>query len=112
MSAAKHTPGPWNADHSWFSKTGGQMVRGKSCVVAEALKHGAATMANARLIAAAPELLAACERLIADEDCRNDHNNPCWAERPTDVPGKHWGVGDACAVCVAKAAIAKAKGGA
>lgn len=43
--------------------------------------------------------------------CRFDHLNPCWDNRPSDVAGKHWGVGDACPACAARAAIAKAKGG-
>lgn len=37
--------------------------------------------------------------------CQYDVLNPCWDNRPTDVPGKHWGGDDieACPAC-AKAA--------
>lgn len=44
--------------------------------------------------------------------CQFDVLNPCWDNRPTDIPGKHWGGDDlpACAACCAEAA--KAKGGA
>ena len=55
------------------------------------------------------ELLAALEAVTAGEHgvCRFDHLNPCWDNRPSDVAGKHWGVGDACPACTARAAIAK-----
>lgn len=42
--------------------------------------------------------------------CMFDALNPCWNGRKTDVPGKHWGVGDACPTCCARAALAAAKG--
>jgi hypothetical protein len=31
--------------------------------------------------------------------CRFDKLNPCWDGRKDDVPGKHWGGGDACGPC-------------
>lgn len=31
--------------------------------------------------------------------CKFDVLNPCWDNRPTDVPGYHWGGGDACPAC-------------
>lgn len=31
--------------------------------------------------------------------CKCDILNPCWDNRPTDVPGKHWGGGLACEPC-------------
>jgi hypothetical protein len=37
--------------------------------------------------------------------CSVDGLNPCWAERPADVVGKHWGGGDACANCTAAGTI-------
>ena len=57
------------------------------------------------------ELIAALERVIAGELCRFDPLNPCWNGRPMDVAGKHWGVGDACSVCNARAALDKAQEG-
>ena len=65
--------------------------------------------ANARLIAAAPDLLEAAKAM--DLDCRADVLNPCYAGRRDDVPGQHWGGGKACAPCTMRAAIAKAEGG-
>lgn len=61
MSEAKHTPGPWQAD--------GPFVRDGTCSVADARPThadvtGDEVLANARLIAAAPELLAACKALM------------------------------------------------
>lgn len=37
--------------------------------------------------------------------CQFDVLNPCWDNRPTDVPGKHWGGDDieACPACTAAA---------
>jgi hypothetical protein len=53
-----HTPGPW--DYS----PGGITIHGPNEeAVAETLPQGRRTLDNARLIAAAPDLLAACERL-------------------------------------------------
>lgn len=39
--------------------------------------------------------------------CSLDRLNPCWDNRPTDVPGKHWGVGDACPQCTARGTLSK-----
>jgi hypothetical protein len=56
--------------------------------------------ANARLLAAAPDLLAACEALLA----ANTHDNgDDRCECDMTIP-------DTCSYCLAIAAIAKAKG--
>lgn len=44
--------------------------------------------------------------------CQCDALNPCWDNRPDDVPGKHWGGGVACTYCNLRALIAKATGSA
>lgn len=31
--------------------------------------------------------------------CKYDALNPCWDNRPSDVPGEHWGGGSACEPC-------------
>ncbi len=31
--------------------------------------------------------------------CKFDVLNPCWDNRKSDIPGKHWGVGLACEPC-------------
>lgn len=46
-------------------------------------------------------------RSIATGICRFDVLNPCWAGRPGDVAGKHWGGGPACPECRASAILAK-----
>lgn len=85
MSAA-HTPGPWKT-------LGAQFVCSESAVVAQQCK----SMEDARLIAAAPDLLEALEALLshtADLD-------PMQGYRPEE---------DFSAVKQARAAIAKATG--
>lgn len=101
----KHTPGPWTMHHCF--NDGAEV-----CAIAPVAWCGAASTygasstqridaaearANARLIAAAPDLLEACEILTE-------------AQRRADA-GEHGGFG--CyvdAVDKARAAIAKAKG--
>lgn len=51
-------------------------------------------------------LKSAVERL--DLSCQSDPLNPCWNGRPTDVAGRHWGGGRACAACDVRAALAGA----
>lgn len=72
MSIQSHTPGPWKADHSGF---GDATVRAH-CGWKN--KNGSAfnptivdriDWPTARLIAAAPELLAALQSLIDSEEC-------------------------------------------
>ena len=86
----KHTPGPWRTSgtQSFYVFAGDEVVTNGS------------TQANARLIAAAPDLLAALESLF--EHCAMVH--------------KQWGDGDNtrqadAAINAARAAIAKATGG-
>lgn len=76
MSAAQHTPGPWQTDEAAHDAPY-QNIRvtanGRSvCTVwiddAPVPDFNAGQEANARLIAAAPELLAAC-KLAFDQTC-------------------------------------------
>ena len=66
MSA--HTPGPWHVDNS---SPGGGNVQSKSGPVADTLRFGnthneaMADYANARLMAAAPELLEALQYVLS-----------------------------------------------
>jgi hypothetical protein len=77
-----------------------------------------ATPEAVRMADAAPEMYEALGKATDKLGrCSNDVLNPCWADRPNDVPGKHWGGGEACAFCTAAAvfeqterAIAKAEG--
>lgn len=84
MSAAKHTPEPWS-----FFDTGlngfavahqiGTATRRHAMVPYRERTHGICegfeeAEANARLIAAAPELLAELEKIIEDNQYEIDHN--------------------------------------
>ena len=68
MSEAKHTPGPWKAhhDHGWLvveSDTGDLYVKVEKGSAAR--KH----MADALLIAAAPDLLEALQAFVNHGTC-------------------------------------------
>ena len=76
---SKHTPGPWKADE-------GMIVVAGHCVATYHSRDacGEETEANARLIAAAPDLLAVVRMVVRsrdDADAAGDH----YAELPTHV---------------------------
>lgn len=97
---AQHTPGPWH-QHTDGSKIYASVRSAKGQIVADCgSRSDQIAQANARLIAAAPELLAALESvlgLIPDGDM-DSHAIAC--------PGKD----DGCGICFARAALAKATG--
>ena len=70
MSNAKHTPGPWVVHDRWYIGTPGEGMRThaevKCCVNVPASDHEQHE-ANACLIAAAPDLLAACEAVVEQD---------------------------------------------
>ena len=80
MSETKHTPAPWIASGTWVSTSDSSLIA--NC----------GTDANAGLIAAAPDLLAACEGLVD------------WIDPNEAMDGLNREIDDA------RAAIAKAKG--
>ena len=88
-----HTPGPWGVA---VFKSGARSVTNQSGhFVADVQGIGQDERnANARLIAAAPELLAACEQVVREVECH------C-----RDYPRSPAG---SCPACVCRAAIAKA----
>ena len=104
---SKHTPGPWavnpqtrgDADISVYAILGS----GNPHWIARAYGGGPlappspVTAANARLIAAGPDLLAACEAALASEAC------VCAEIADTDAAGS-------CLACVLFDAIRKARG--
>ena len=122
----KHTPGPWkwsveSVDPEWAIVTaaGGNIVANVNSETGPDIPPLVSTkmpqMANAALIAAAPELLEALER-IAEEDVIEcgDGDGPCCAVcgglqkiRGLDFYVDHY---DDCAIVAARAAIAKARG--
>jgi hypothetical protein len=81
MADVKHTPGPWRVGreekyHSFVSCRSSEddlSDRNAGCWVAEA--KGPDHEANARLIAAAPELLEALERLVRAASMSNCDSN-------------------------------------
>jgi len=89
---AGHTPGPWEIDFSDMEITRGQKVVGYLDKVNEA---------NARLIAAAPDLLEALKLFVGSE-----HSDSCIAS--LDAEGELAGCD--CGLVEGRAAIAKAEG--
>lgn len=69
MSDKRHTPGPWKIgrDISFGGRFGGKTIRGSSTVAIAVFGSGRGG-ANARLIAAAPELLAALRDIVEAVD--------------------------------------------
>jgi len=96
----KHTPGPWEAEQVygvnyrhpvWF-------IRLNNSISLKSVKSGQLQDADAHLIAAAPDLLHACEGLLEilpECECDNTH------EQHNTV----------CRMCWARQAISRAKGG-
>jgi hypothetical protein len=91
--ATRHTPGPW----TWKWGTGDEPVvagrAGRSTVAICLMQKPREMEANARLIAAAPDLLAWCKALAALIECDQEAH-----------------ADDLCVRCNADAAIAKAHG--
>lgn len=116
-TGARFTPGPWivraldgafGIDGDGFSIV---HLNAKGYVTAAGI-HGrddAETAANASLIGAAPELLAALEAALP----RLAHPHRCWRVRPTTEWAEHGSASFEncdCEISVARAAIAKARG--
>jgi hypothetical protein len=82
MNAANHTPGPWSCDYGDFSvfcSTGAEVAgitRGNHDD-GTAIPDREMEM-NMRLVAAAPELLAACALLVALEDSEASDFDTRW----------------------------------
>ena len=72
MSEAQHTPGPWRADSTNVSERYRYVLGGRR-LICRITKGDGESEANARLIAAAPELL---EALIAAEQAFVEHGIP------------------------------------
>lgn len=99
MSEPKHTPGPWNLQHCDTGWTVGPNAQRRGDHVADVHEHQSGAMsdataaANASLIAAAPDLLAACEAAIK-----------------ATGGSEHWQGETRAFLLLAEAAVAKAKG--
>lgn len=79
----QHTPGPWVVDRSHPDWVEGTTIWANDVVIAHAVadQHHQ-TEANARLIAAAPDLLAALEACLRRLDAHDDQSAPeCLAAR-------------------------------
>ena len=78
MNKHKHTPGPWAVEHPYGE--GGIYVSGTNTALIAKIYHE--QEANARLIAAAPDMLAALRSLLATAEAvdtanKNQHGHNC-----------------------------------
>lgn len=79
MSTHKHTPGPWKFGKELGARNGEWLVsfdagsKWRGIAIAETRTGPGSEEANARLIAAAPELLEACQAMIEWDDREKDH---------------------------------------
>ena len=97
---SKHTPGPWRNDCFMVlapPNVGNYKGREICHTGGHDIRDGNESEANARLIAAAPDLLAACEQLMEYLKLLplDENNDAAWASNAPQL---------------ARAAIAKAKG--
>lgn len=119
--AAKHTPGPWAvdsvADDSETDIVLGYQIpnAGHPILLGTAFGdddagpgriHPSEARANARIMAAAPDLLTGLELMLAAWDEENPGAKcECCAAAPDDIVSPA-----PCSMCVGRAAIAKARG--
>ncbi len=94
MSKSEHTPGPWAAETGYVMARHGDLTT----FVADCGRNAEVCAANARLIAAAPDLLAAC-KLLADYADLDVYGKDDRGEKMLDK-----------AIAAAYAVIAKAEG--
>lgn len=99
MSNAKHTPGPWFYDDSLKSRI---TINSSTASIAAIPYLDKEAVANARLIAAAPELLAALNAIVFQV-----FQGSVWERDACITQARAW-ERDAC-ITQARAAIAKAE---
>lgn len=81
--SSKHTPGPWQvgfadgSGHSYITDSQGRVVV-RGGYDSQGIKHGVVKKSNARLIAAAPKLLAIVARALRDGEQSHFED---WLER-------------------------------
>lgn len=81
MANNKHTPGPWHVgkDHeAGISK--GYFVGGGGCVRANMVGPAGNQEANARLIAAAPDILEALRQMVANAEADGKTYRSCYTQ--------------------------------
>lgn len=114
MSETKHTPGPWMVRHAYNVMAGRRSVAtcgGYYSNVPGEDSHGE-NVANAHLVAAAPDLLAACQAILSNDGCNTANDDGVWicvfCRGEWEESGCNHS--DGCPIIMAKAAIAAAKG--
>lgn len=105
-SAVKHTPGPWTIkDHGVMG-----MLNGRLETVATIYPLSPVEKSNARLIAAAPELLEACKELLGRLSQVMDNHPNLPDPNDSSEESHEWTEGDKIALDNARSAITKATG--
>lgn len=102
MSAAKHTPGPWVCQAAYGnhglridSEAGGTLGHVRAFIPSGEIRHGAEVLtrweegfANARLIEAAPKLLASLKLILTRWDGCDADDTPPAVEAAREVVAK------------------------
>lgn len=107
----EHTPGPWAVDHDGHDAEYVYVMANDSTITVAAMHpafsndpRGGMTMADARLIASAPDLLAACEAALPAIEWYVPFRDPALGDGVGD-DADNWRM-----VSALRAAIAKARG--
>lgn len=84
----KHTPGPWHVFRVSEYLIIGESPPAPGRHIARASSMGDETEANARLIAAAPAMLEALQRIVRQRDYAAEHGH--YEEIPSDLCFDDW----------------------
>lgn len=84
--SAQHTPGPWRSDY-WdvYARDGRHVCK---CTATGAIDETHPSIANARLIAAAPDMLAALVAAVQAHGPFGDDSRPEWWQPALDAIAK------------------------
>lgn len=99
-----HTPGQWelsDAEDDTFNGGQSRQLRGNMNWLGDVRANNEEDDANARLIAAGPELLLACKAVLAALNAAE--LDGLWIDAPYQLPGVHESAQERLAAAIAKA---------
>ncbi len=89
-----YTPGPWTVEHDvaeefWFGRDFWTVGPHVDPYGDDRVAVTGSSESDARLVAAAPDLLAILIRLVDEDDCRYDHHGYCQTHNLGEQPCPH-----------------------